>query len=94
MDEGNGFQFSLRNIFLMMLPLAVLFAGMAHQAGMILSGGIVLVSAAVGALLGGWDGMGRGIVWSIVWTLVCSVVILIVWFLALFAIVTIRHFCG
>src|SRR5262245_8258976 len=70
MREQRRFQFSVGNLMLMMVPLAVVF-GLASQAGPLapavwILGGYVGCWAAVGALVGGLRGMLLGLGWFVV----------------------------
>jgi lipase maturation factor len=67
LDGPRRFQFSVWNLMLMMVPLAVVF-GLASQVAE--KGWVVWLCAvviggalAVGALIGGWSGMRRGFSW-------------------------------
>jgi hypothetical protein len=70
MDERRRFQFSIGNLMLAMVPLGVVFgiASLAREAGWAVW--LVAISAgigpAIGALVGGWDGMGRGFGWFLI----------------------------
>ena len=71
MDERKRFQFSVWNLMLMMVPLAVVF-GLASQAPdknwvVWLSAVVIGGGPAVGALVGGWKGMIRGLLLTIGW---------------------------
>lgn len=68
--DGKRFQFSVGNLMLSMVPLAVVFglASLAREAGWAvwLVAISVGIGPAVGALVGGWDGMGRGFGWFLI----------------------------
>jgi hypothetical protein len=55
MDEEHKFQFSLRDIFILMLSFAVLFAAFGRYPAVILGGSIILGTSAVLAI-GAWSG--------------------------------------
>jgi hypothetical protein len=69
MDERTRFQFSIWNLMLSMVPLAVVFslASLARDAGswVWFAAVIVGVGPAVGALVGGLAGMGRVVFWTV-----------------------------
>src|ERR1051326_2380200 len=84
MDGARRFQFSVWNLMLAMVPLAVVF-WLARASG---AGWVVWLLAlyvgcwpAVGALIGGWSGMGIGLAWLFVVSLYVYVVagVVIMW---------------
>src|SRR5262245_11645071 len=70
MDERARFQYSVGSLMLSMVPLAVVFglASLASRAGWMVwvLAVIVGIGPAVGALVGGWNGMGRGFGWFLI----------------------------
>jgi hypothetical protein len=67
--SGRRFQFSVWNLMLAMVPLAVVFglASQVNAAGRMVWVVAALIAAgpAVGALIGGWKGMAGGILLAI-----------------------------
>jgi hypothetical protein len=106
MDEERKSQFSLRNMFLMMLPLAVFCALVVHSHKQDAMHGekqnvvnyipalVLFVAMAAGALYGGWKGMGKGFTKAYFWMVVCWIVLIVGWFMVQIVILTIQHFWG
>jgi len=88
MDERKRFQFSVGNLMLSMVPLAVLF-GLASRAGAVdVRVWIALLYVglwpAAGALVDGWRGMLRGLGWFVVGTVVVGVLLELIFMLSLY----------